>query len=118
MSQFLVQSTFLDHARRCFVIAGDVIEGPVTPYMCMLLPFSSPLGSVLMIEAIEAARKVDGTRALGLYIRYGPDNELQILQSLDLEGRVIEIGNCPTHMRVLGPLRIIISQLLRLLNAG
>jgi hypothetical protein len=116
MAEFLVQATFQNHTQEYFVIAGALLEGTITSDMCIVLPTSSPLGPALEIAAIEIVRRTDDSHSLALCTRYGSKEELHALQSLQLQGEIIEIRYCLAHTGAFAPLRMIVDHLRRFLT--
>ena len=89
---FQASASFALPPRRWFVVCGDIVSGVIKKDMVMRLRGGSPATPLLTIAAVEIVTKEKGGSQVGICVPYGSVDELSRLQSLNVDGKIIDIS--------------------------
>lgn len=91
MARFHISEVFPLKSRSLFVLAGNILDGTVSPGMFVHIPFNGSVAMTAAIHAVEFIRHKD-REELGLCIKCEDDEELDLWAGLNIGSETVEIS--------------------------
>jgi hypothetical protein len=91
MARFRISESFALPDRNLFVLAGDVVAGPIARGMQVEIRVNSCLATKLDIHAVEYIRHSSRPDEVALCIKCENHDELDLLKALNIGSEVVEV---------------------------